>query len=217
VVKSNTFHFSNNHFLKQNVLLKKEKTMKAFAKRNSGKTVLLIFIGLTIAIFGTFSNNAYAKTAAEINADANRTLKRFYKEVNGAKELTSSAKALLVMSGVGKAGFIVGGTYGQGVLRIGGKSKGYYNLVGGSYGFTVGAEQMDIIIAFMTEEALRQFKEIDGWEVGVTGNVALIDVGGGKRLDTTTLKDAVVAFVFGAKGLMLDVSLKGAKFTKINK
>ncbi len=191
--------------------------MKTFAKRNSGKTVLLIFIGLMIATFGTFSNNAYAKTAAEINADANQTLKRFYKEVNGAKELTSSAKALLVMSGVTKAGFIVGGEYGQGVLRIGGKSKGYYNLVGGSYGFTAGAEQMDIIIAFMTEEALRQFKEIDGWEVGVTGNVALIDVGGGKRLDTTTLKDPVVAFVFGAKGLMLDVSLKGAKFTKIKK
>ena len=191
--------------------------MKAFAKRNSGKTVLLIFIGLAIAIFGMFSPNAYAKTAAEINADANKTLKRFYREVNGAKELTSSAKALLVMSGVTKAGFIVGGEYGQGVLRIKGKSKGYYNLVGGSYGFTVGAEQMDIIIAFMTEEALNQFKNIDGWEVGVTGNVALIDVGGGKRLDTTTLKDPVVAFVFGAKGLMLDVSLKGAKFTKIKK
>jgi lipid-binding SYLF domain-containing protein len=191
--------------------------MKAFAKRNSGKTVLLIFIGLAIAIFGMFSPNAYAKTAAEINADANKTLKRFYREVNGAKELTSSAKALLVMSGVTKAGFIVGGEYGQGVIRIKGKSKGYYNLVGGSYGFTAGAEQMDIIIAFMTEEALNQFKNIDGWEVGVTGNVALIDVGGGKRLDTTTLKDPVVAFVFGAKGLMLDVSLKGAKFTKIKK
>jgi lipid-binding SYLF domain-containing protein len=191
--------------------------MKAFTKRNSGKTVLLIFIGLAIALFGTFSNNAYAKTAAEINADANRTLKRFYKEVNGAKEITSSAKALLVMSGVTKAGFFVGGEYGQGVLRIKGKSKGYYNLVAGSYGFTFGAEQMDIIIVFMTEEALRQFREIDGWEVGVTGNVAMIDVGGGKRLDTTSLKDPVVAFVFGAKGLMVDVSLKGAKFTKIKK
>ena len=191
--------------------------MKAFAKRNSDKTLRLIFIGLAIAIFGMFSHNAYAKTAAEINADANRTLKRFYKEVNGAKEITSSAKALLVMSGVTKAGFFVGGEYGQGVLRIKGKSKGYYNLVAGSYGFTFGAEQMDIIIVFMTEEALRQFREIDGWEVGVTGNVAMIDVGGGKRLDTTSLKDPVVAFVFGAKGLMVDVSLKGAKFTKIKK
>jgi lipid-binding SYLF domain-containing protein len=191
--------------------------MVTFAKRNPGKTVRLIFIGLAIAIFGAFSPDAYAKTAAEINADANRTLKRFYREVEGAKELTSSAKALLVMSGVGKAGFIVGGEYGQGVLRIGGKSRGYYNLISGSYGFTFGAQQMDIIIAFMTEDALRQFKKIAGWEVGVDGNVALIDVGGGKRLDTTSLKDPVVAFVFGAKGLMVDISLKGAKFTKIKK
>ena len=191
--------------------------MKAFAKRNLGKTVLSVFIGLAIAICGASAPNAYAKTAAEINADANRTLQRFYKEVNGAKELTANAKALLVMSGVTKAGFFVGGQYGQGVLRIGGKSRGYYNLVAGSYGLTFGAEKMDIIIAFMTTEALNQFKKVEGWEVGVDGNVALIDVGGGKRLDTTSLKDPVVAFVFSPKGLMFDVSLKGAKFTRIKK
>lgn len=189
--------------------------MKTFAKRNLCKTVLLGFVILAISIFSTFSHHAYAKTAAEIDADANQTLNRFYKEVNGAKELTSSAKGLLVMSGVTKGGFVVAGTYGQGALRIGGQTVGYYNLVAGSYGFTVGVQQMDIILAFMTQEALNQFKNVDGWEVGVTGNVAIIDVGGGKRLDTTALQDAVVAFVFDPKGLMFDVSLKGAKFTKI--
>ncbi len=40
----------------------------------------------------------------------------------------------------------------------------------------------------MTDDALQSFKKVKGWEVGVDGNVALIDVGGGKRLDTTTLK-----------------------------
>jgi len=189
--------------------------MKTFAKRNLCKTVLFGFVILAISIFSTFFHNAYAKTAAEIDADANQTLNRFYKEVNGAKELTASAKGLLVMSGVTKGGFVVAGTYGQGALRIGGKTAGYYNLVAGSYGFTVGVQQMDIILAFMTQEALNQFKNVDGWEVGVTGNVAMIDVGGGKRLDTTSLQDAVVAFVFDPKGLMFDVSLKGAKFTRI--
>ena len=191
--------------------------MKAFTKRNSVKTAGLIFISLAIAIFGAFSPDAYAKTAAEINASVNQTLKRFYREVNGAKELTSNAKALLVMPNVTKAGFVVAGTYGEGALRIGKKTKAYYNLIAGSYGFTIGVEQMDIIIAFLTEEALNQFKNVEGWEVGVTGNVAIIDVGGGKRLDTTSLKDSVIAFVFGPKGLMFDVSLKGAKFTKIKK
>lgn len=210
--------------------------MKAFKQRTLCTTVLLVFISLTLLLFGTFFHNAYAttaaqigtdaknklnrsynKTAAQINADTNKTLNRFYKHVKGAKELTSSAKALLVMSGVTKAGFFVGGEYGQGELRVGGKTDGYYNLVAGSYGFTFGAQKMDIIIAFITDEALDQFKKVEGWEVGVDGNIVLIDVGGGKRIDTTTLKDPVVAFVFSPQGLMLDISLKGAKFTKIEK
>jgi len=94
---------------------------------------------------------------------------------------------------------------------------GYYNLVAGSFGFTFGAQKMDIIIAFMTDDALKGFRRVAGWEVGVDGNVALVDVGGGKRLDTTTLRDPIVGFVFDAKGLMVDLSLKGAKFTKIKK
>ena len=210
--------------------------MKAFEKRTLGATVLLVAICLAVVLFGMFAQNAYAttaaqigtdaknklnrdynKTAAQINADTNRTLNRFYKQVKGARELTSSAKALLVMSGITKAGFFVGGEYGQGELRIGDKTDGYYNLVSGSYGFTFGAQKMDMIIAFITDEALEQFKTVQGWEAGVDGNVALIDIGGGKRIDTTTLKDPVVAFVFSPKGLMLDISLKGAKFTKITK
>ncbi|MBN2108306.1 MAG: hypothetical protein JW832_12850 [Deltaproteobacteria bacterium] len=189
--------------------------MNAYAKKYFFAAVMAVFFCLTLALSGAFAQSTFNKSAAQIDSDANKTLQRFYKEVNGAKELTSAAKALLVMSGVTKAGFVLGGTYGQGALRIGGKTQGYYNLVSGSYGFTFGAEQMDIILAFMTNEALKQFKSTDGWEAGVTANVAVVDVGGGKRLDTTSLQDPVVAFVFDAKGLMVDVSLKGAKFTQI--
>jgi Uncharacterized conserved protein len=153
-----------------------------------------------------FSSSAMARTGDEIDKYADITLQRFYKEVNGGKEIAKEAKALLIMSDVTKAGFMVGGTYGQGALRVHGKTTGYYNLIAGSYGFTIGAEQMDIVIAFMTQKALDEFVKIDGWEVGVTGNVAFIDVGGGKRLDTTSLKDPVVAFVFNPAGLMVDAS-----------
>ena len=52
---------------------------------------------------------------------------------------------------------------------------------------------------------------------GVDGNVALITIGAGERADTTTAKDPIVGFVFDAKGLIADISLKGAKFTKLNK
>jgi lipid-binding SYLF domain-containing protein len=175
---------------------------------------------VAFALFTAFvilANHAEAKTANEINVSVNEAMNRFYKQVNGAKEFMAQAKAVLVMPNVTKAGFVVGGQYGEGALRVGGKTQAYYNLIAGSYGFTFGAERIDILIAFMTEDALKGFQKVHGWEVGVDGNVALIDVGGGKRLDTTTLRDPVVGFVFDAKGLIVDVSLKGAKFTRIKK
>jgi lipid-binding SYLF domain-containing protein len=167
--------------------------------------------------FVILANCAEAASGNEINASVNEAMSRFYKQVDGAKEFMAQAKAVLVMPNVTKAGFVVGGQYGEGALRVGGKTQAYYNLIAGSYGFTFGAERIDILIAFMTEDALKGFQKVHGWEVGLDGNVALIDVGGGKRLDTTTLREPVVGFVFDAKGLIVDVSLKGAKFTRIKK
>jgi lipid-binding SYLF domain-containing protein len=177
-----------------------------------------MFIALAFfVVCATFATYAEAKTAGEINASVNAALNRFYKQVGGAKEFMSQAKAVLVMPNVTKAGFFAGGQYGEGALRIGGKTAGYYNLVAGSFGFTFGAQRMDIIIAFMTDEALQGFRKVDGWEIGIDGNVALITIGAGTRLDTTTARDPIVGFVFDAKGLMADLSLKGAKFTRIKR
>ncbi|MDO9584846.1 MAG: YSC84-related protein [Desulfomicrobium sp.] len=195
----------------------KEITMNKFIEKHMPGITHGIFLFVMLAMMCMFASAALARTAEEIDTHADMTLQRFYKEVNGGKEIAKEAKALLIMSEVTKAGFVLGGTYGQGALRVGGKTTGYYNLIAGSYGFTFGAQRMDIILAFMTQQALDDFVKIDGWEVGVTGNVAFIDVGGGKRLDTTSLKDPVVAFVFSPEGLMVDASLKGAKFTKLNK
>jgi lipid-binding SYLF domain-containing protein len=186
--------------------------------KNRAYFVRFMFIALAFfVVCATFATYAEAKTAGEINASVNAALNRFYKQVGGAKEFMSQAKAVLVMPNVTKAGFFAGGQYGEGALRIGGKTAGYYNLVAGSFGFTFGAQRMDIIIAFMTDEALQGFRKVDGWEIGIDGNVALITIGAGTRLDTTTARDPIVGFVFDAKGLMADLSLKGAKFTRIKR
>jgi lipid-binding SYLF domain-containing protein len=164
-----------------------------------------------------FGGRVYAKTAKEIDASVDVALERFHKQVAGAKEFAKNAKGLLVLPSVKKAAFIVGGEYGEGALRIDGKTAAYYNLVSGSFGLQIGAQAKDIIIAFMTDEALTAFRASEGWEAGVDGNIALITVGAGGRVDTTTVRDPIVGFVFDVKGLMADVSLKGAKITKLDK
>jgi len=164
-----------------------------------------------------FGGLVYAKTAKEIDASVDVALDRFHKQVAGAKEFAKTAKGLLILPSVKKAAFIVGGEYGEGALRINDKTVGYYNIVSGSFGLQIGAQAKDIIIAFMTDEALAAFRASEGWEAGVDGNIALITVGAGGRADTTTLRDPIVGFVFDVKGLMADVSLKGAKITKLDK
>lgn len=174
---------------------------------------LLVF--LLVAGIG-LPTRSTAATAKEIEVSVGVALDRFFQEVEGARELAGQAKGLLVMPGVIKAGLVVGGQYGEGALLIDGKTANYYNLIAGSYGFQVGAQKTDII-AFMTDTALDQFRTSQGWEAGVDGNIALVDTGVGRRIDTTTLRDPVVGFVFGVKGLMADLSLKGAKFTRTDK
>ena len=175
---------------------------------------VLIWI-TTISIL--FSGGAIAKTAREIDVSVDVAIERFYKQVKGAKEFVKSSKGMLVMPNVIKGALIVGGEYGEGALRIGGETVGYYNTISGSIGFQIGGQAKDIILLFMTDEALKQFRASSGWEAGVDGNVALITIGAGERADTTTAKDPIVGFVFDAKGLIADISLKGAKFTKLNK
>ena len=160
---------------------------------------------------------SFGADAEVIDAKVNVALKRYYKQVDGAKEFAGNAEGLLIMPGVVKAAFIIGGEYGEGALRINGKTVDYYNIVSGSFGFQIGAEAKDIVIAFMTREALQGFRAGKGWEAGLDGNVALITVGAGERVDTRTIKDPIVGFVFDVKGLMADISLKGAKFTRLNK
>jgi hypothetical protein len=45
--------------------------------------------------------------------------------------------------------------------------------------------------------------------------VALIELGAGGTIDTTKIRDPIVGFVFGNKGLMYNLTLEGSKYTKI--
>jgi lipid-binding SYLF domain-containing protein len=102
-------------------------------------------------------------------------------------------------------------------MRIGGKTVDYYNTMAASIGFQLGAEAKSIVMLFMENAALKKFKKSEGWKVGVDGSVAVINLGIGDSLDTTNVKGPIVAFVFGQKGLMYNLTLEGSKFNKLKK
>ena len=165
-----------------------------------------------------FAGQSFAKmTAKEVDASVDSAMERFNKQVKDANEVVTKAKGLLILPNVKKGALIVGGEYGQGALRIGGKTVEYYSMMSGSFGLQIGGQAKDIIIAFMSSEALKKFRESKGWEAGVDGNVALIKLGAGESAITAMSKQPITAFVFDVKGLMADMSLKGAKFNKLDK
>ncbi|EEA04208.1 putative lipoprotein [Burkholderia sp. H160] len=151
----------------------------------------------------------------EIDAKVNETLTRLFETVGGSKELVSKANGVLVFPSVIKAGFVAGGEYGQGALRVGGKSVGYYSTAAASFGLQAGAQSKAMIFLFMTHDALESFRNSKGWSVGGEGSVALLKVGANGQIDTTTATAPVVAIVLTNAGLMADVSLAGTKVSRL--
>jgi lipid-binding SYLF domain-containing protein len=190
------------------------KTKKSYTKNMLLAIACLAFI---LGPFAVTTSSARTKTAKEINTEVDRALKLFPQQVKGGQKILDSAKAVLVIPNVVKAGLGVGGEYGEGALRVGGKTVAYYNIAGGSMGFELGAEKKDLVLVFMQDEALQHFRTSSDWTAGFDAGVTVIDAGKEKYADTVTIKDPVVAFVFSERGLMVDASIEGVKFSRMGK
>ena len=171
---------------------------------------------LAALTFGA-TGDARAATAREIDVRVDVALERFEKEVGGGKRFLESAEGVLVFPSVIKAGIGVGGEYGEGALRIDGKTVDYYSTAAASIGLQLGAQSRTVILVFLEKKALREFRESSGWKAGVDGSVALIKLGAGGAIDTKNIKDPIVGFVFSNKGLMYNLTLEGSKYTKLDK
>lgn len=158
-----------------------------------------------------------AKSAAVIDLEVEETIGVFKEEVKGGEIFLDQAAGVLIFPRVIKVGVVIGGETGEGALRVRGQTIDYYRTIGGSFGFQLGAQAKSIIIAFMTKESLDKFLNSEGWKIGIDGSVALIDMGAGKTIDSHNIKDPVVGFIFGSKGLMYNLTLEGTKISKLDK
>ncbi|WP_323122103.1 BPSL1445 family SYLF domain-containing lipoprotein [Burkholderia alba] len=156
-----------------------------------------------------------ASTRQSINASVDATLSRLYSTVPGARELVGKSRGVLVFPSVLQAGFIVGAQSGNGALRVGGSTVGYYNTSSLSVGLQAGAQSKAVIFLFMTQDALDKFRGSDGWSAGGDASVALVKMGANGAIDTTTATAPVDVIVLTNAGLMGDLSVNGTKVTRL--
>lgn len=178
--------------------------------------ILRSFVTL-VAVFFAVAGSASAASKEKIDSRVDKALAEFRSDIGGADEVLARAQGVLVFPSVKKAGIGIGGEYGEGALRIGGKTVAYYSTAAASIGFQLGAQARRQIIVFLEPGALAKFRSSQGWEIGVDASVAVVTLGAGGAIDTTQLNQPIVAFIFDNKGLMYNLSLEGSKISRIHK
>jgi len=187
-------------------------------RRALGALGALAAVAATAALPG---QPARAADAAAIDARVNLALGQLWSEVPSARDLASRAKAMLVMPDVIKAGFILGGAYGEGALRLNDptdgyeKVGGYYSVAAASVGLQIGVQSTSHVLFFMTDAALAGFRRSDGWEIGVDAEVTFPEAGLNAGIDSTSFEKPVIGVVFAEDGLLIGASLAGAKYSPL--
>jgi lipid-binding SYLF domain-containing protein len=190
------------------------------------KTKLLAIVSAVALGVGGITGCSTTTTAARgsdpiakrhsIDANVDSALARLYAQDPASREMISKARGVLVFPSIVAAGFVVGGSYGEGALRVHGRTAEYYSTAAGSVGLLAGAESKSVYLLFMTDEALAKFRASKGWTVGADASVTLLNVGASASVDSKTVKQEIVGYVLTNGGLMANVSLEGTKITPIS-
>jgi lipid-binding SYLF domain-containing protein len=162
--------------------------------------------------------NASPKQQKEA-AKKSESASEVFQQVMGApdrsipRQLLDRAEAVAVFPGMLKAGFVVGGRGGSGLISrrvTGGWSvPAFFKMGGASVGLQIGAARTDLILLFMNEDALRGLLE-DKLEMGGEASAAAGPVGRTASATTNLTLDAGILSYSRSKGLFAGLELKGA-------
>nr|WP_298685469.1 lipid-binding SYLF domain-containing protein [uncultured Dongia sp.] len=130
------------------------------------------------------------------------------------------AKAVMIFPDIFKAGFVIGGEGGNGVLMVRDPSKGwsqpaFYTLAAGSVGLQVGGQLSETVFTIMSDKALNAVLN-DQMKFGGDMSVAAGPIGKGVGANTTTNLEADVYAFSKTSGLFGGVSLNGAGILRKN-
>jgi len=173
------------------------------------------FVHILLALLIASTSFSMAKTAGELDKDANEAINKFIADNKGGDAFLVKAKAFLVFPDIKEVGMFIGGKYGEGVLRVQRTTKAYYSIKSASVGMQMGAQKYSMIIAFTSDAALNKFLLDDDWNTDVDGKVAMAEWNSKEELDDIKFDDDMVAFVFDSTGIMGSFTLEGTKFKRI--
>jgi len=181
----------------------------------ANRVLMICVLSMVLGLFQPIS--AVAASKEEIDAEVQEAIENFYKHTSAGKRLAQKAAGMLVFPSVFKAGIGIGGEYGEGALLVRGNTVAYYGTAAASIGFQLGAQVKSQVVLFMNQKVLDSFRKSQGWQAGVDGSVALATLGAGGEINTDTMKEPIIGFIFSNKGLMYNLTFEGSKITRIER
>ena len=179
--------------------------------------VIVLIASLGVPAMAQQERPRTAKKSLEAAKQAEKAAKVFEqimatRERNIPRAVLNRAEAVAVFPGVLKAGFIVGGRGGRGVIsrRVpdGWSAPAFFNLVGGSVGLQIGASSTDYVLLFMNEDAVESLLG-DKFEIGAEGGAAAGPVGRSASASTDAKLNAQILSYSRSKGAFAGLELKG--------
>lgn len=138
------------------------------------------------------------------------------------EDLLASAKCAIVIPGMKKAGFVVGGRYGRGFATCRTTSGGNgwsapapVFLGGGSWGAQIGGEAVDVVMLVMNDKGMQQLLS-SKFKIGVDASAAAGPVGRSASADTNWKLNSELLTYSRAKGLFAGIELNGAEVKQDN-
>jgi lipid-binding SYLF domain-containing protein len=159
---------------------------------------------------------AHAASAQQLTDQGRAALDTLYGENRKASELAKRSKAILVFPNITKAGLVVGGQGGEGVLFVDGAPASFHKISAASVGYQVGAQKFGYALFFVSDASLEHLRKSNGWAIGTGPSLVVVDAGLAKSLNTMTLQKEVYAMSFNQRGLMAGTGLEGSRITEIS-
>ena len=181
--------------------------------------VAVVVLGVTVVAGG---RQAAALTDKEELIDRARvtvTSLKDFNDIGVIRPYVKGARAVVIIPAFVKAGFIVGGAHGEGVmvgrnLKTGAwRYPAFVALSEGSIGLQIGAETSEIIMICLTEKGVNALLS-DGVKIGAEAGIAVLNIGAGREAATTTAVGADVVTFARSKGLFGGLSIEGAVLTQ---
>ena len=156
-----------------------------------------------------------AEARRDIRNGFDDTMRRLDDNEPSTRALVARAAGVLVFPQTLSAGLVVGGEFGNGVLRVDNKFGGYYRIATGSLGLQIGAQSRSLVFLFMSKQSLDDFRASNGWSVGADASLAVLRVGANGAVDLNIAQAPTIAFVMTNAGLMANLTFKGTRITPI--